>query len=223
MTILPFFTQFDAEFRRFSLRRSELTSFEDFYKIIEHFHKLFNIEFNIYYSDPIHYDLLPINNDDNFQKALSSAKPLLRLHIQRKGKQSPAIRRFAHWRIIRSITIMMLTNLVSFIFCEQVNHGRILMDTLSTAKVQIFSGFICLCPYPPPHLHPKIVWRSERRKTLDKLPQLLTSTLFRRLAEECDLSNTDRTSPLDFTFEMAHPFESLPRAWKKFLVYLFQD
>ncbi|CAG2175770.1 unnamed protein product, partial [Oppiella nova] len=79
-------SKFDAEFRRFSLDRSELSKFDDFFKLIEHFHKLFSISFSVFYSDPIHGDLLPINNDDNFLRAILSAKPLLRLIIQRKGE-----------------------------------------------------------------------------------------------------------------------------------------
>lgn len=37
------------------------------------------------YAD-IHGDLLPINNDDNYHKAVSTANPLLRIFIQKKGK-----------------------------------------------------------------------------------------------------------------------------------------
>lgn len=40
----------------------------------------------IFYTDPTHGDLLPINNDENLAKAISLAKPLLRLFLQRKGK-----------------------------------------------------------------------------------------------------------------------------------------
>ncbi|RWS24663.1 partitioning defective 6 beta-like protein [Leptotrombidium deliense] len=79
-------SKFDAEFRRFSVEKSKLVKFDDFYKLIEHFHKLFDVEFNVYYTDPSHGDLLPINNDDNFAKAVSLAKPTLRLIIQRKGE-----------------------------------------------------------------------------------------------------------------------------------------
>jgi partitioning defective protein 6 len=79
-------SKFDAEFRRFSLSRSELSKFDDFSKLIEHFHKLFSVSFSIFYTDPIHGDLLPINNDDNFALAIASAKPLLRLIVQRKGQ-----------------------------------------------------------------------------------------------------------------------------------------
>lgn len=44
-----------------------------------------DIPFVIFYTDPLHGDLLPINNDENLAKAISSAKPFLRLILQRKG------------------------------------------------------------------------------------------------------------------------------------------
>nr|XP_027196672.1 uncharacterized membrane protein DDB_G0293934-like [Dermatophagoides pteronyssinus] len=79
-------SKFDAEFRRFSIQRTEITNLEDFVKLIEHFHNLFTIPFCLFYTDPIHGDLLPINNDKNFALAIASAKPLLRLIVQRKGE-----------------------------------------------------------------------------------------------------------------------------------------
>lgn len=78
-----FFFQFDAEFRRFSVTRG--TKFEEFFKILKELHGLSDIPFVITYTDPVHSDLLPINNDDNFVRALSTARPLLKLLIQRKG------------------------------------------------------------------------------------------------------------------------------------------
>lgn len=79
-------SKLEAEFRRFSLNRSELNSFEEFYNLIEKFHKLHEVPFTVCYTDPIHGDLLPINNDDNFARAVNSAWPLLRLIIQKKGE-----------------------------------------------------------------------------------------------------------------------------------------
>ncbi|GAB6031815.1 par-6 (partitioning defective 6) [Chamberlinius hualienensis] len=79
-------SKFDAEFRRFSLDRNNLPSFEDFAKLLEAFHNLMNISHNICYTDPIHGDLLPINNEDNYSRAILSAKPILRVLIQRKGE-----------------------------------------------------------------------------------------------------------------------------------------
>lgn len=59
--------------------------FEEFYKLILHIHRIANMEVMIGYAD-IHGDLLPINNDDNFCKAVSTAHPLLRIFIQRQGR-----------------------------------------------------------------------------------------------------------------------------------------
>lgn len=80
------FFQFEAELRRWSMRRAETRNFEEFYKSIETLYLLKNLQFLISYIDPRDNDLLPINNDDNFGRAISKAKPLLRLIIQRKGK-----------------------------------------------------------------------------------------------------------------------------------------
>lgn len=86
--------QFDAEFRRFALNRSEVSKFDDFYKLLEKFHRLCNVPFHVFYTDPTHGDLLPINNDDNYAKAVSSARPLLRLVLQRKGEGWEALNGF---------------------------------------------------------------------------------------------------------------------------------
>ncbi|KAI0234719.1 Partitioning defective-like protein 6 beta [Lamellibrachia satsuma] len=79
-------SKFDAEFRRFSLDREKLTKFEDFNHLVEVVHGLPNIPFVIAYTDPKDGDLLPINNDDNFARALTIARPLLRLLVQKKGQ-----------------------------------------------------------------------------------------------------------------------------------------
>lgn len=78
-------SKFDAEFRRWSFKRhDEPQSFEKFSALIEQLHSLTNIQFLILYIDPRDNDLLPINNDDNFGRALKIAQPLLRLILQRK-------------------------------------------------------------------------------------------------------------------------------------------
>lgn len=86
-TSLTLFTgsQFGAEFRRFSLDRSKPGRFDEFYGLLQHVHRIPNVELLVGYAD-IHGDLLPINNDDNYLKAISTAAPLLRLFLQRKGK-----------------------------------------------------------------------------------------------------------------------------------------
>lgn len=77
-------SKFEAEFRRFSLERDTLAKFEEFSALLEKLHKLKDV-FLISYIDPSDQDLLPINNDDNLRRALITAKPLLRIIIQRKG------------------------------------------------------------------------------------------------------------------------------------------
>ncbi|SPP78697.1 partitioning defective protein 6 [Drosophila guanche] len=78
-------SKFDAEFRRWSFKRNETEqSFDKFAALIEQLHKLANIQFLILYIDPRDNDLLPINNDDNFGRALKTARPLLRVIVQRK-------------------------------------------------------------------------------------------------------------------------------------------
>uniref|UniRef100_G3SNV3 Par-6 family cell polarity regulator gamma n=1 Tax=Loxodonta africana TaxID=9785 RepID=G3SNV3_LOXAF len=75
--------QFGAEFRRFSLDRHRPGRFEDFYQLVVHTHRLTSTDVTIGYAD-VHGDLLPINNDDNFCKAVSSACPLLRVFVQKR-------------------------------------------------------------------------------------------------------------------------------------------
>lgn len=79
-----FSVQFDAEFRRFSLDPQKASGFEDFEKLIGTVHRIQSIPFVLTYTD-LHGDLLPINNDDNFQRAVITAKPILRVFVQRKG------------------------------------------------------------------------------------------------------------------------------------------
>uniref|UniRef100_A0A8C5ZZN5 Par-6 family cell polarity regulator gamma n=1 Tax=Marmota marmota marmota TaxID=9994 RepID=A0A8C5ZZN5_MARMA len=68
---------------RFSLNRHKPGKFEDFYQLVVHTHHISSTEVTIGYAD-VHGDLLPINNDDNFCKAVSSANPLLRVFIQKR-------------------------------------------------------------------------------------------------------------------------------------------
>ena len=77
--------QFDAEFRRFGLSRSNLPTFDGFIRLLEEIHKLDGSSFTVAYTDP-EGDLLPITNNENFAMALSVARPLLRVFIHRKGE-----------------------------------------------------------------------------------------------------------------------------------------
>ncbi|NXO03307.1 PAR6B protein, partial [Rhinopomastus cyanomelas] len=80
--LLPAPPQFDAEFRRFAMKRSGAGSFQDFYRLLQTVHQIPRVDVLLGYTD-VHGDLLPINNDDNYHKALSSANPLLRVIIQK--------------------------------------------------------------------------------------------------------------------------------------------
>ncbi|CAG14390.1 unnamed protein product, partial [Tetraodon nigroviridis] len=66
--------KFGAEFRRFSLDRSKPGRFDEFYGLLQHVHHIPNVELLVGYAD-VHGDLLPINNDDNYQKAISTRQP----------------------------------------------------------------------------------------------------------------------------------------------------
>lgn len=76
-------SKFGAEFRRFSLDRSKPGRFDEFYGLLQHVHRIPNVDLLVGYAD-IHGHLLPINNDDNYHKAITTATPLLRLFLQRK-------------------------------------------------------------------------------------------------------------------------------------------
>ena len=65
--------------------REKLTKFAGFNEIVEVVHGLQSIPFVIAYTDPKDGDLLPINNDDNYARALAIARPLMRLLVQKKG------------------------------------------------------------------------------------------------------------------------------------------
>lgn len=81
-------SKFDAEFRRFSLDKSKYRTFDAFQSLLEELHLLHasKVPFLISYIDPKDNDLLPINNTDNYLRALKNAKPLLRLVVQRQGE-----------------------------------------------------------------------------------------------------------------------------------------
>ncbi|KFV14764.1 Partitioning defective 6 beta, partial [Pterocles gutturalis] len=59
-------------------------SFQDFYRLLQTVHQIPRVDVLLGYTD-VHGDLLPINNDDNYHKALSSANPLLRVIVQKKA------------------------------------------------------------------------------------------------------------------------------------------
>lgn len=83
-------SKFDAEFRRFAVHLGDYQTFEVFQNMLAEVHLLKPLKdqhsFHIFYIDPKDNDLLPINNTDNYLRAMKNAKPLLRLVIQRQGE-----------------------------------------------------------------------------------------------------------------------------------------
>uniref|UniRef100_A0A665V055 Par-6 family cell polarity regulator alpha n=1 Tax=Echeneis naucrates TaxID=173247 RepID=A0A665V055_ECHNA len=75
--------QFEAEYRRFALKRNSPGDFQEFYRLLQTIHHIPGVDVLLGYAD-VHGDLLPINNDDNFLKAVSLASPLLRIIISKK-------------------------------------------------------------------------------------------------------------------------------------------
>ena len=74
-----------AEFRRFSLN-SHKDTYVTFIHQIEFLHRLGSVDTVITYTDPVHGDLLPINNEENFSKAKKSCNShgLLRIYVHKK-------------------------------------------------------------------------------------------------------------------------------------------
>ncbi|XP_060779924.1 partitioning defective 6 homolog alpha [Neoarius graeffei] len=83
-------SKFEAEYRRFALQRNGTVSFQEFYRLLQNVHHIPGVDVLLCYAD-VHGDLLPINNDDNFHKALSAANPLLRIIIQRRDVEEPVV------------------------------------------------------------------------------------------------------------------------------------
>ncbi|KAF7699114.1 partitioning defective 6 homolog alpha [Silurus meridionalis] len=83
-------SKFEAEYRRFALQRNGTVSFQEFYRLLQNVHHIPGVDVLLGYAD-VHGDLLPINNDDNFHKALSSANPLLRIIIQKRDVDEPVV------------------------------------------------------------------------------------------------------------------------------------
>lgn len=76
-------SKFEAEYRRFALKRNGPGGFQEFYRLLQTIHHIPGVDVLLGYADD-HGDLLPINNDDNFLKAVSLANPLLRIIITKK-------------------------------------------------------------------------------------------------------------------------------------------
>lgn len=76
-------SKFDAEYRRFALKRNGPGGFKEFYRLLQTIHHIPGVDVLLGYAD-VHGDLLPINNDENYHKAIASANPLLRIIITKR-------------------------------------------------------------------------------------------------------------------------------------------
>nr|XP_020468432.1 partitioning defective 6 homolog alpha-like isoform X2 [Monopterus albus] len=82
-TVVEVKSKFEAEYRRFAVKKNGPGGFQEFYGLLQTIHQIPGVDVLLGYAD-VHGDLLPINNDDNFHKAVSSANPLLRIIITKK-------------------------------------------------------------------------------------------------------------------------------------------
>ncbi|KAG7523308.1 partitioning defective 6-like alpha-like [Solea senegalensis] len=82
-TVVEVKSKFEAEYRRFALKRNGPDGFQEFYHLLQTIHHIPGVDVILGYAD-VQGDLLPINNDDNFHKAVSSANPLLRIIITKR-------------------------------------------------------------------------------------------------------------------------------------------
>ncbi|XP_061578280.1 partitioning defective 6 homolog alpha isoform X2 [Cololabis saira] len=96
-TVVEVKSKFEAEYRRIALKRNGPGGFQEFYRLLQTIHHIHGLDVLLGYAD-IHGDLLPINNDDNFHKAISSANPLLRIIITKKDGPGDVMKWPVRWR-----------------------------------------------------------------------------------------------------------------------------
>ena len=69
--------------------RRNCKTLDDFHSLVKESHHLpADMPFTISYTDPRNGDLLPITNDENLQRAFTTAMPLLRLFIYREAGEA---------------------------------------------------------------------------------------------------------------------------------------
>lgn len=79
-------SKFNSEFRRWSITLNKITNFGEFQRLAGYLHNLPINEFSISYVDPLDNYLLPINNDDNYGRAITKSKSLLNIIIHRSDE-----------------------------------------------------------------------------------------------------------------------------------------
>ncbi|XP_065064487.1 partitioning defective protein 6-like [Rhopilema esculentum] len=85
LSVIEVKSKFEAEFRRFAIKRGKISTYGDFFDLVQTVHRLYEVPFTIWYKEPLHGDVLPINNNENCLHALNTAQPMLRLFLQRAG------------------------------------------------------------------------------------------------------------------------------------------
>uniref|UniRef100_A0A8C0DRY3 PB1 domain-containing protein n=1 Tax=Balaenoptera musculus TaxID=9771 RepID=A0A8C0DRY3_BALMU len=78
--------KFGTEFHQFLIERAKLGHFEEFYGLLQHVHKIPNVDILLGYTDIQGY-LLSINKDDNYHITASTTNLLLRIFTQKKRKK----------------------------------------------------------------------------------------------------------------------------------------
>ena len=77
--------------------RRNCKTLDDFHSLVKESHHLpSDMPFTISYTDPRNGDLLPITNDENLQRAFTTAMPLLRLFIYREAGETLRVCTSAH-------------------------------------------------------------------------------------------------------------------------------
>ncbi|KAB0389158.1 hypothetical protein E2I00_011005, partial [Balaenoptera physalus] len=79
-------SRFGTEFHQFLIERAKLGHFEEFYGLLQHVHKIPNVDILLGYTDIQGY-LLSINKDDNYHITASTTNLLLRIFTQKKRKK----------------------------------------------------------------------------------------------------------------------------------------
>ncbi|KAL5263308.1 hypothetical protein ACHWQZ_G008628 [Mnemiopsis leidyi] len=79
--LLEIKSKYYNDIRRYSIEKDQITSLEDFLAIVTNIHRIPEKTVLISYTDPIEKDELPITNNNNLEKAISTSKSMLRVHL----------------------------------------------------------------------------------------------------------------------------------------------
>lgn len=77
-------SRFYNDIRRYTIEKDHVSSLEDFLSILITIHRIPEKSVLISYTDPIEKDELPITNNNNLQKAISTSKSMLRVQLYKE-------------------------------------------------------------------------------------------------------------------------------------------